>query len=75
MICLFEENNCSPALLKVPVYFTELVAVIFSEKYCVKCPKVPAATQFFVGECANLQFHNSNCSYSFSIVKFLKEQL
>ena len=26
---LFEENYGSPALLKVPIYFTELVSVIF----------------------------------------------
>ena len=25
---LFEESHCSPALLKVPIYSTELVAVI-----------------------------------------------
>ena len=28
-VCLFEENHCSPAVLKVPVYFTEQVAIIF----------------------------------------------
>ena len=27
--CLFEENNCGPAFLKVPIYSTELVAIIF----------------------------------------------
>ena len=27
--CLFEEIHCSPALLKVPIYSTELVAIIF----------------------------------------------
>ena len=46
-----------------------------SEKYCVKCTKVHAAIPFFVGECVNLQFHNSNCSYSLSIVFSLEEQL
>ena len=29
MICLFEGSHCSPALLKVPIYSIELVAVIF----------------------------------------------
>ena len=29
MVCLFEESHCSPALLKLPIYFAELVAVIF----------------------------------------------
>ena len=26
-ICLFQENHCGPALLKVPIYSTELVAI------------------------------------------------
>ena len=29
LLCLFEENNCSPALIKVPNYSTGLAAVIF----------------------------------------------
>ena len=29
MICLFEKNHYSPALLKVSIYSTELLAVIF----------------------------------------------
>ena len=28
-VCLFEENHCSPALLKVTIYSTELVTLIF----------------------------------------------
>ena len=32
-MCLFEESHCSPALLKEPVHSTELVAIIFFEKY------------------------------------------
>ena len=28
-VCLFEENHCSPPLLKVPTYSSELVAIIF----------------------------------------------
>ena len=28
-LCLFEENHCSPALLKVTIYSTELVTLIF----------------------------------------------
>ena len=31
-VCLFEENHCSPAVLKVPIYFTEQVAIIFVSK-------------------------------------------
>ena len=37
--------------------------------------KVLAATPMFVGECVNLQFHNSNCRYSLGIVNVLEEQL
>ena len=29
IVCLFEENHCSPALLKVAIYSTELVTLIF----------------------------------------------
>ena len=45
------------------------------EKCCAKCKKVRAATPLFVRECINLQFHNSDFSYSLSAVKFLEEQL
>ena len=34
-----------------------------------------APTPLFVGECVNLQFYNSNCSYSLSAVNFFEEQL
>ena len=37
-VCLFEENHCSPAVLEVPIYFTEQVAIIFVWKV-VKCTK------------------------------------
>ena len=43
---IFEESHCSPALLKLPFYSTDLV-----EKYCVKCTKVLAVILIFVGEC------------------------
>ena len=33
-----------------------------------------AATPLFVAECVDLQFHNSNYSYSLSVVIFLEEQ-
>ena len=29
LICLVEENYCSPALLKVPIYSAELATIIF----------------------------------------------
>ena len=75
MVCLFEESHCSPALLKVPIYSTELLQQYLFEKYCVKCTTTPAATPLFVGECVNMQFHNSNCCYPLSIVNFLEDQL
>ena len=28
-VCVFEKSHCSPALLKVPIYSTELVTVCF----------------------------------------------
>ena len=31
-VCLSEENHGSPAVLKVPIYSTELVAIIFVSK-------------------------------------------
>ena len=48
------ERHYSLALLKVPVYSTELVAVIFVWKVLVKCTKALAAILFFHGECVNL---------------------
>ena len=38
----------NPALLKLPIYSTELAAVIFFEKYCVKCTKALAAIHSFI---------------------------
>ena len=48
-VCLFEENHCSPAVLKVPIYFTEQVAIIFVWKV-VKCTKSLTEIPFFHGE-------------------------
>ena len=48
------ERNYSLALLKVPVYSTELVAVIFVRKVLVKCTKALPAIPFFHDECVNL---------------------
>ena len=42
-VCVFQKSHCSPALLKVPIYSTELVTVCLFEKYCVKCTKALAA--------------------------------
>ena len=38
-VCLFQQNHCDLALLEVLIYSTGLVAIIFFEKYCVKCTK------------------------------------
>ena len=49
IVSLFEENHCSPAVLKVPIYSTELVAIIFFfQKYCVKCTKALTETHSFM---------------------------
>ena len=51
IVCLFEENDCSPANLKVPIYFTEQVAIIFVWKV-VKCtkPLTEIPPPYFLGE-------------------------
>ena len=41
---------CGPALLKVLIYSTELVAIIFFEMYYVKCRKAPTEIPFIHGE-------------------------
>ena len=52
--CIRKETK-SPALLKLPIYSTELAVVIFFfEKYCVKRTKALAAIPFFHRECVNL---------------------
>ena len=50
------------ALLSWRCLFIPIHSYLF-EKCCTKCTEVLAATPLFVGECVNLQFHNSNCSY------------
>ena len=51
----YKERTKNPALLKFPIYSTELaVAIFFFEKYCVKCTKALAAIPFFHRECVNL---------------------
>ena len=49
-VCLFQENHCGPALLEVPIYSTELVAIFFFEKYRVKCTKALTEMPFFHGD-------------------------
>ena len=50
----FQENHCGPALLKVPIYSTKLVAIPLFKKYRVKCLKALTDIPFFHGECVNL---------------------
>ena len=53
MLTIKKETK-NPALLKLPIYSTELATVIFFfEKYCVKCTKALAAILFFHRECVN----------------------
>ena len=35
-VCLFKKNHCNPALLKMPIYFIELIALIFFWKVLCK---------------------------------------
>ena len=49
-----KKETKNPALLKLPIYSTELAAVIFFEKYYVKCTKALATIPFFHRECVNL---------------------
>ena len=53
MHIIYKETK-SPALLKLPICSTELAAVMFFEKYFVKCTKAFAAIPFFHGDCVNL---------------------
>ena len=48
-VCLFGKNYCSPAVLKVAIYSTEQVAIIFVWKV-VKCTKALTEIPFFHGE-------------------------
>ena len=38
-VCLFQENHCGSALLEVPIYSTELVAIIFLKSTALKMHK------------------------------------
>ena len=49
-----KKETKNAALLKLPIYSTELAAVIFFEKYYVKCAIALAAIPFFHHECVNL---------------------
>ena len=57
---LFHRTNCSKICFK---------------KCCAKFTKVLATTPLFVGECVNVKFRNSNCSYSLTVVNVLEKQL
>ena len=45
-VCLFEVNHCSPPVLKVAIYSTEQIAIIFVWKV-VKCTKALPDIPFF----------------------------
>ena len=75
-VCLFEESHCSPALLKVPIYYTELVVVIFvwkvSEMHFWNARKHLQPAHSFMVNVLIWKFDSSNCSYLLSEVNFWK---
>ena len=77
-VCLFKESHCSPAVLKVPIYYTELVAVIFvwkvSEMHVWNARKHLQPAHSFMLNVLIWKF-KSNCSYLLSKVNFLGEWL
>ena len=71
-VCLFEESHCRLAILKMSIYSTELVAVIFVWK--VLCLKMHMkASDSFMVNVLIWQYHNIN--WNLSIVNFFEEQL
>ena len=56
-VCLFEENHCSPAVLKVAIYSTEQVAIIFVWKV-VKYTKALTEITFVHGEPAERKYRH-----------------
>ena len=63
-VCLFQKNHCGPALLKVPIYFTELVAITFFEKYSVNAQKHLQRSHYFM--------MNQHSEITFTFSKILK---
>ena len=53
-VCLFQENHCGPAFLKVRIYSTELVVIIFVWKVLCQMPKSTYRDPIFHGECVSL---------------------
>ena len=70
MLTIKKETK-NPALLKLPIYSTELAAVIFFFlKSTVKCTKALAAIPFFHRECVNLTISQQSCSFFFLSCSF-----
>ena len=57
-ICLFQENHCGPALLKVSIYSTKLVAIIFFEKHLQRSYSFMANQQSTV-RCLKVKYSKS----------------
>ena len=74
-VYLFEENNYGPALLKVPLYSTEQVAVIFVWKLLFKCTKALAAIPFFHGECVNLTISQQQLQLFIKYSKYFRRTI
>ena len=71
-----KKETKNPALLKLPIYSTELAALIFFfffEKYYVKCTHALAAIPFFHRECVNLTISPSESVTTESLDIFFKK--
>ena len=57
IICLFQENHCGPALLKVPIYSTELVAITFLKSTMLNAQKhLQRSHSFIVNQHSEIAF-------------------
>ena len=56
-VCLFQENHCGPALLKVPIYSTELVPITFLKSTVLNVQKhLQRSHSFLVNQHSEITF-------------------
>ena len=56
-VCLFQENHCGPALLEVPIYSTELVAIFFLKSTVLNAQKhLQRSHSFMVNQHSEITF-------------------
>ena len=56
-VCLFQENNCGPAFLEVPIYSTELVAIFFLKSTVLNAQKhLQRSHSFMVNQHSEITF-------------------